>query len=79
MRLKLKKPKRQSYNRVTRKLDTEGIKDKLLASFDDEEYWEKVAAKCISCGICTLLCPTCYCFDINDEMVKGGDKIPELG
>ena len=62
--------KKTAYDRVSRKLDTEGIKDRLLASFDDEEFWEKTAAKCISCGICTLLCPTCYCFDINDEMVK---------
>lgn len=62
--------KKTAYDRVSRKLDTEGIKDSLLASFDDEEFWEKTAAKCISCGICTLLCPTCYCFDINDEMVK---------
>lgn len=59
------------YNKVSRKLDTEGIKDKLLDSFDDEEFWSQTAAKCISCGICTLLCPTCYCFDINDEVVKG--------
>ena len=56
-------------HRVIRRLDTTGIADKLLSSFDDEEYWKKTAAKCISCGICTLLCPTCYCFDINDEMV----------
>ena len=66
-----KKAKETAYNKVSRKLDTEGIKDKLLESFDDEGFWEKVAAKCISCGICTLLCPTCYCFDINDELVKG--------
>ncbi len=65
------KSKKAAYDKVTRKLDTEGIKDKLLGSFDDEEFWENVAAKCISCGICTLLCPTCFCFDINDEMVKG--------
>lgn len=68
---KAKEAKEAAYNRVTRKLDTEGIKDKLIASFDDEGYWEKMAAKCISCGICTLLCPTCYCFDINDELVRG--------
>jgi len=68
---KAKEAKKASYNKVTRKLDTEGIVDRLSASFDDEEFWEKVAAKCISCGICTLLCPTCYCFDINDELVKG--------
>lgn len=65
------KARETSYNKVTRKLDTEGIKDKLLESFDDEEFWSQTAAKCISCGICTLLCPTCYCFDINDEVVKG--------
>ncbi|MCX6010854.1 MAG: 4Fe-4S dicluster domain-containing protein [Chloroflexi bacterium] len=65
------KARETAYNKVSRKLATEGIKDKLLESFDDEGFWEKVAAKCISCGICTLLCPTCYCFDINDELVKG--------
>jgi sulfhydrogenase subunit beta (sulfur reductase) len=67
---KAREVKKTSYNKVTRKLDTEGIADKLSASFDDQDFWEKVAAKCISCGICTLLCPTCYCFDINDELVK---------
>lgn len=67
---KAKEAKETAYNKVIRKLDTEGIADRLAASFDDEEFWEKTAAKCISCGICTLLCPTCYCFDINDEMVK---------
>ncbi|MCK4369245.1 MAG: 4Fe-4S dicluster domain-containing protein [Dehalococcoidales bacterium] len=68
---KAKETKETSYNKITRKLDTEGIVDKLQASFDDEGFWEQTAAKCISCGICTLLCPTCYCFDINDELVRG--------
>jgi len=62
--------KETSYRKVIRKIDTKGIDEKLLGSFEDEEYWERVAAKCISCGICTLLCPTCYCFDINDELIK---------
>ncbi len=54
--------------RVTRNVDVKKMPDRLLAAFDNEEYWRKIAAKCISCGICTLLCPTCYCFDINDEV-----------
>ncbi len=62
------KSKEAAYQKVTRSIDTKGIDKRLLASFDNQEYWQKVAAKCISCGICTLLCPTCYCFDINDEM-----------
>jgi ferredoxin len=67
---KAKEVKEAARQKVTRKIDTEGIGDRLLACFDDQDYWEKIAAKCISCGICTLLCPTCYCFDINDELVR---------
>ncbi len=65
-----KEVKEASYNKVTRKIDTNGIKEKLLSAFENQDYWEKVAAKCVSCGICTFFCPTCYCFDINDELVK---------
>ncbi len=65
-----KQVKEASYNKVTRTIDTEGVKEKLLPAFDNQDYWEKVAAKCVSCGICTFLCPTCYCFDINDKLVK---------
>ncbi len=68
---KAKEAKEASYNKVTRKIDTEDIKRKLSSSFDNQDFWEGIAAKCISCGICTFLCPTCYCFDINDELAKG--------
>lgn len=40
---------------------------KLLEVFDTIEFWEDVSAKCLSCGACTYLCPTCYCFNITDE------------
>jgi sulfhydrogenase subunit beta (sulfur reductase) len=42
-------------------------REKLMALFDDMNFWEEIAAKCISCGACTYLCPTCYCFNITDE------------
>ena len=38
-----------------------------LSELFDSNFWEKVTAKCISCGACTFLCPTCYCFNITDE------------
>lgn len=44
--------------------------ERLLALFDDMGFWEDMAAKCISCGACTYLCPTCYCFNITDERVR---------
>jgi len=62
--------KGKAHDKVTRKIDTQHLRHKLLSSFEDETYWEKMAAKCIACGICTFLCPTCHCFDISDEMVK---------
>ncbi|MCL0060455.1 4Fe-4S dicluster domain-containing protein, partial [Dehalococcoidia bacterium] len=62
--------KGMAQSKVTREIDTQHLSHRLLSCFEDEEYWEKVAAKCIGCGICTFLCPTCHCFDISDEMVK---------
>ena len=65
-----RKTKEAANNKIKRKLDVRNIDKKLLANFDNKAFWEEIAAKCVSCGICTLLCPTCFCFDINDEMVK---------
>jgi ferredoxin len=33
----------------------------------DHPVWEKLTQECVDCGICTFLCPTCHCFDIQDE------------
>ncbi len=32
----------------------------------DSPYWKEFSERCVSCGICTFLCPTCHCFDISD-------------
>lgn len=34
--------------------------------------WEEEAQRCLSCGACSAVCPTCYCFDLLDEAVPGG-------
>jgi ferredoxin len=39
-----------------------------LAGKEHHEIWEKLAQKCFSCGSCVLVCPTCYCFDVQDEV-----------
>jgi sulfhydrogenase subunit beta (sulfur reductase) len=56
---------------------------KRLESFDlerglfrSEEFWEEASQKCLSCGACTYLCPTCHCFNITDEQnVDSGERI----
>jgi len=56
-------------------VETEGLKEKLDSSFDDPA-WQQLTEKCLGCGVCTYLCPTCHCFDIVDETVgSGGERI----
>ncbi len=33
----------------------------------DNPIWAEIAQKCISCGMCSYMCPSCSCFDIQDE------------
>jgi len=37
----------------------------------DAPMWQPLGESCINCGACTFICPTCYCFDIQDEVVRG--------
>ncbi|MCK4310760.1 MAG: 4Fe-4S dicluster domain-containing protein, partial [Methanomicrobia archaeon] len=30
--------------------------------------WKDQAEKCLACGTCTIVCPTCFCYDVNDEV-----------
>ncbi|MCE5252766.1 MAG: 4Fe-4S dicluster domain-containing protein [Actinomycetia bacterium] len=47
----------------------EGIRDHLHDNIDDPG-WHDLCMRCISCGTCTYVCPNCYCFSINDELVE---------
>lgn len=51
-------------------VDIAALKRRLDVSFEDIR-WRELAWKCIGCGVCTFLCPTCHCFDIVDEERAG--------
>jgi len=51
--------------------DLERVKAAVAESFPDENFWKRVSAKCINCGVCTYLCPTCHCFDLCDLQMPG--------
>jgi len=53
---------------------------KLLARNWNSPLWRKKAAKCLSCGSCVLVCPTCYCFEVREEVdltLKAGVRFRE--
>jgi ferredoxin len=44
--------------------------EKIPTDMDDlweSDLWGELAARCVGCGICTLFCPTCHCYDVQDE------------
>jgi len=57
---------RSAIASITRTVNVDGIEKKLDRIFDSD-FWRSAALKCLGCGICTYLCPTCHCFDIQDE------------
>jgi ferredoxin len=42
--------------------------DRRLAEAFEAPLWETAGRKCLGCGTCSFLCPTCHCFDISDEV-----------
>ncbi len=36
------------------------------------KVWDEMGERCLSCGSCSAVCPTCYCFDVHDEIKMGG-------
>jgi sulfhydrogenase subunit beta (sulfur reductase) len=55
-----------SESKIKRQINLDGIAEKLSTIFE-HDIWKQFASKCIGCGICTYSCPTCYCFDMQDE------------
>ncbi|MCK5541604.1 MAG: 4Fe-4S dicluster domain-containing protein [Desulfobacterales bacterium] len=52
---------------ITSKIDSSKIKDKTILELYEAPFWDDLAFSCINCGTCTYVCPTCWCFDIQDE------------
>lgn len=48
------------------KFSPEELPTVLEENYDNMDFWEENSETCYSCGTCNLVCPTCYCFDIND-------------
>lgn len=40
----------------------------LLSVSYGSDLWEELGERCLACGSCTAVCPTCYCFDVKDEV-----------
>jgi ferredoxin len=55
-----------------RSIDNDGIKELLYQNFDHPR-WDNVAARCLTCANCTMVCPTCFCTSVEDTSDVTGD------
>ena len=62
--------------KIDQTVPTDRLKEKEINALFDAPFWDEMAFACLNCGTCTYLCPTCWCFDIQDEVYGSeGDRI----
>lgn len=57
--------------KISSRFTREQIQEHLIHAFESN-VWKQQSARCIGCGACAFVCPTCACFDIQDD--KNGEK-----
>lgn len=63
----------KAAGKMGRSLDMKGIKELLDDGFDDGQ-WAAVAKRCLTCGNCTMVCPTCFCINVEDTTGLTGQQ-----
>jgi sulfhydrogenase subunit beta (sulfur reductase) len=55
-----------------RVMETAGIKELLYDNYDHKR-WDEVSERCLTCGNCTMVCPTCFCTTVEDTSDLAGE------
>lgn len=61
----------RTASHMGRSLQTEGLKS-LLQDNPEHPRWDDVAERCLTCGNCTMVCPTCFCTTVEDHTDLAG-------
>jgi sulfhydrogenase subunit beta (sulfur reductase) len=63
----------RTARQMGRRLETEGLKELLQGNLNHPR-WDQVAERCLSCGNCTMVCPTCFCTTVEDHSDLAGES-----
>lgn len=55
----------RTAEQMGRRMYTRGLKELLYRNYESP-HWEDVAKLCLTCGNCTMVCPTCFCTTVED-------------
>jgi ferredoxin len=56
----------RTAERMGRRLDTTRLRE-LLREQAEHPRWDEIAERCLTCGNCTMVCPTCFCTSVEDH------------
>jgi ferredoxin len=68
---------KQAAGHMGRTMDTTDIKELLYGNLEHPR-WDEVALRCLSCGNCTLVCPTCFCVEVEDFTSLDGKRAERI-
>lgn len=60
--------KEAAQAKITSSIAVDNLKAQDILDLHGAPFWEEVSFACLNCGTCTYTCPTCWCFDLQDEI-----------
>jgi ferredoxin len=68
--------KAEAEAKIVSTVPTDNLRGTEILDLHAAPFWEDVSFACLNCGTCTYTCPTCWCFDIQDEVHgKNGKRL----
>jgi ferredoxin len=63
---------KNAESNMGRQMETKGLRELLFANLESPR-WSEIASRCLTCANCTLVCPTCFCSNVDDVTDLTGD------
>jgi sulfhydrogenase subunit beta (sulfur reductase) len=69
---RIEEMRKAAESQIVSKIATDRLRNLPIPVLYQASFWEEASFGCIHCGACTFACPTCWCFDIQDETGADG-------
>jgi len=62
---------RRTQSGISKTMEADNL-PAILADTLEHPHWDEIAKRCLSCGNCTMVCPTCFCSTVEDTSDLAG-------
>src|SRR4051794_31866111 len=64
----------RAASQMGRQMDASDVRELLMSNLEHPR-WDEVADRCLTCGNCTMVCPTCFCTTVEDVTDLAGESV----